>query len=271
RMLGRVLLLGVLVLIAFIPMPYSHVSALKLDVDGTYAVRSAVDGRVVELGAVGQVNSGEPLIRLENIETDVRLALNKADQNMFSYLSESMAASDPLAAQAGQERLSAASALEADLRRQAADLQLKATTNGQFFRDNDLRQGGHVALGDRIGILLPATDGSIAHAALPEIYAEKFTTALTGAEVMLSTGYLSQTDGVAVRLSEAEAASDATARSFRLIVEVPAAPSDLVVEPMRLRLTFADEPLWRHAVFLWRRLRLNLQQTEQLSREQAFE
>ncbi|MEM7188971.1 MAG: site-2 protease family protein [Pseudomonadota bacterium] len=271
RRAGQLLLLSGLGLIALIPLPYSHVTPITLDVDGTYAIRAGVDGRIIGASETGPVQPGAELMTLGNFETDVRLALNAADQNMFAYVAESLGTRDPIAAQAGLERLAASRALEVELQREVAALTVTATTNGLFQPAPHLRRGAAVNLGDSIGSLLPDAGSAIAHGQLPEIYAEKFTNALTGTEIRLAGRYLTARDGVQVTLSQAEVAAGTPSRRFRLVVTIPEAPQGLRAEQMHLRLVFADEPLWQHAVFLWRRLRLNLQQTEYLSREQTVQ
>lgn len=265
RWVGRTVFAGLLAALAFVPLPYTHTGEIALDVEGTYAVRAGTDGGVIDLASPGEVAEGAVLARLANVETEVRLALNAADRKMFAFLVESMGARDPVAAQAGAERLAAAEALERTLAAEAGRREIVAPGPGRFHPRADLRTGSHVALGDPVGTFLPEAAVATAIGSLPEIYAEKFATALTGAEVRRPSGFLARADGVAVTLRQAEAPGPGGERRLRLAVEIPAPPGDLVRERLHLRLTFADEPLWRHAVFLYRRLRLNVLQTRQLA------
>lgn len=262
RWITRAVLGGAAIGIAMIPLPYTHVSEITLDLDGTYAVRAGTDGRVAALSPAGAVQPGDRLVRLENIETDVRLALNEADQTMFAFVGESMGTRDQVAAQAAAERLTAAKALQSDLRALADQRDLAAMQAGLFQPNRNIGVGAHVALGDRIGTLLFEAETSAATGSLPEIYSEKFVQALTGVEVRTSAGILDGADGVQVRLGQADFANAQDGRAFKLSVDVPRSPQSLSGERLHVKLTFAAEPLWQHALFLYRRLRLNVLQAQ---------
>lgn len=268
RRLAKLVLAGALGLLAFVPMRSHVVLPVAVDLNGAYLVRAAAEGDVVFIRPSGAVDAGAPLVDLSNIETDVRIALNDADLAMMRYLADSVRAENPLAAQSAQERIAAAAAIAEDLAEEQTALRTASVAAGWFRTADDLRPGAHVAIGDPLGHLLPDTDETALTGELPEIYADRFQTALEAAALRVEGRGFIEDGALAVRIAEARGV-EGRSSIIHLAATAQGAPHDLAGRRLHLRLTFSPEPLWRHGVFLFNRLRLNFEEAQGRARADA--
>lgn len=250
-LLGPALIAG----IAFIPMTYTVTAPVYLDADGAYSVRAEVEGDVIEARRAGAVEAGEELISARDIETEVQIALNDADAAMLGYLADSVQAEDPLAAEGARERIAATRALGADLEARQSRLTITASDAGWFTPDSGVLTGARMKVGDRIGVLLPEADEAVLTGDAPALYAEKFRNDLIGLELRGASGAVLGDDALTARMDQFGAGADGV-ETFRVRLEAGESPLSLGREPQVLKMTFAAEPLWRHAIFLAARLRL---------------
>ena len=268
RFLWPLLLGGGIAGILMIPMPFTHVAELRLDLTDSYQVRAISAGVAQDVRPAGPVQAGDALIRLSNLETDVRIAENQADQAIFAYLVQSKGAADPVALRSANERLQTSRALGAELENEQAGLIVAAAADGWFVPSPDMQRGAYASIGANIGALLPDVQKSNVTGSVPEVYADMLRDQLKVAELRTSDSFLTL-DPATIRIREAQQQADLT-KGLTFDAVIPIAPQDTMHEAMHLRMSFTAQPLWQHARFLFQRIRLNFLQLAEAEERRAY-
>jgi putative peptide zinc metalloprotease protein len=265
-------ILGFLALIAWLPLPHRVTLPVTLDLDGRYTLRSEVAGVVTRLAPAGPVRAGDPLLALHDLEAEAEALLQSRESRLYRTLHESTGGLDALAADAAAKRLAAAEVVSARLADEAAKRQADAAGPGWFRPHHRLREGHKLKVGDPFGVLLPEAPTALLAGRFPELYVEMFKARLASVELRHAAGYLDGEAGVGVRLERVIEDDGTTGeRRFRIEAEAPLPPKALAGQALHLKLGFGNEPLWRHAVFLFNRLHFAFAQAQQLARRAALD
>lgn len=201
------ILLAIVGLVGFVPLPYATVAqGIVWTGDGARVV-AGTTGFATKVDAVAgaTVSAGAPIAKLQNEELSTRLErLEQERRSIVARLNESRVLSQA-ASQQLRQRLAAIEAARADLRRQVDTLVISSPRNGIFVPDNNTElQGQFFRKGAQLGRVVNRDDPVVLRVAVPDGDAE------------LVRG---QTAGVTVRFAHAPHVE----HKARLVRSIPAA------------------------------------------------
>ena len=244
-------------LIALIPVKHRTTIPVSLDIENAYTVRSAAGGVVAKLRPAGAVSAGDVLVTLTNAETDADITLAEEDVALFTLVYESSRQSDPLGNEAALSQVETSREKLARLTTEASRRMISASDAGAFWPLRDLAAGAWVNDSAPVGVLLPDSVESSLIGTFPEIYAEKFQTKLEAVSLhAASKDELSPPRIEDVALIRSARNPETGARGFLVTAVAPVNPMAAAKASLHLQLTFEAEPIWRHALFHYHRLRL---------------
>ena len=260
------LLAGFAALIAFIPRPYHITVPVELNLNGSYAVRVAEGGVLADLSDAADVSSGATLALLNAPGAESELALAQAERQFDLALADSAAGLDPLTAEGARQRAVTSTARVARLQQISESRAVRASDAGLFRPDPSLRRGAQIAPGRIVGHLLPHVGMAQLSGAFPEIWVEKLTEDLKGVTLRTSNAYevLDPTADIQLENMAAD-----TLEGVEITVSSASSATDLIGQPLAVRLQFGAEPLWQHALFRGRLLVLRFREAQQAAQGAA--
>lgn len=249
--------LALLAALAFVPLKHRTTVDVALDVENAYLFRSAADGVVSALRAPGAVSAGAALGALSNADADAEIALAREDVALYELVFEASRQSDPLGNTAARQQLQTSEQALSRLEREAGGRTLVAAEDGVFWNLRDISVGAAVAKGDPVGVFLPIAEESRLIGTFPEVYASKLAKGAEAIVLRLSdeTGRMIE-EGVGVSLIRSAVNPETGVQGFQVAVTAPLPPTEAISTSGQLQITFAAEPIWRHVVFHYHRLRL---------------
>lgn len=170
RRRGRVLgvtagaLLGVAALLMLVPFPHTTVVEGVIAAPEQASIRAETDGVVAEILATpnARVESGTPLLRLEDAEHDTRVELLVAQREEFRLRLTAATLIDRVQERMLAEQLAQVDAQLAHMRARARALTLRASHSGLFvLPDASDLPGRYVARGTRLGYVIGEEPASI--------------------------------------------------------------------------------------------------------------
>ncbi len=258
-------------MLALIPLPYTMVVPLRLDIEGAYTLRTTVAGYVDLRHAGGEVEQGALLLHLREPDAAAKMELSRQEQLLYQILATSTGNKNPLAKEGAERRMAAAHAIAERLARDEAERTISAPAKGLFRPVRQTEPGRRMERGAPVGVFIPADRFAQLTGNFPEIYVEKFSEGGWEAELRHASGYLSSREALSIRLVQLEDARSTGERSFRADVRAQYEPGLLSGQDLFLRLVFKAEPIWKHAAFLYERLLFEFRSAQALAHRTAIE
>jgi putative peptide zinc metalloprotease protein len=248
RALFWILFTAVLIALSFAPVPLVTTAPLALDTEDTYTLRVTEAGTLIAHHDSGPVQTGTPLIQLDNLELAQNLELIGLQIATQELAYNSAAGTDPTLAAATAERLETLRSDAASLRARQSDLAVTAPASGHFYAGANLDTGIYLAEGQRLGYFLPNAQTSKLILQMDERFIANFKDAPP--EVTLwQRGAKSDAPNVLdVALKLFQTTNPETGkRDFQVIVTLDTNPNTALNQDIWAKMNFGSIPLWQHA------------------------